>query len=129
MTNKKFVVGIFVILFVFIGVSNVSAQTKVADLGDVRIYYYGLGSFGIESDRVGMCLPLTFNQSRGWIEIACSSEVVRFSSGLIGDYVGSVVKNAFALYLTPVGSYVAGEISSKVASWAASKGINYLCNL
>jgi len=51
------------------------------------------------------------------------------SQGQIGDYVGFVVKKAFAVYLTPVGSYIAGEISSKVASWAASKGINYLCNL
>jgi hypothetical protein len=26
------------------------------------------------------------------------------------------------------GSYIAGEIASTIASWAASKGINYLCN-
>jgi hypothetical protein len=129
MVNKKLVMGILItILLVFSSVGTVSAQTKVADLGDVRIYYYGVGQFGVESDRVGMCLPLNFRQSAGWVEVACSSEVVSFASDQIGDYVGSVVRKAFASYLTPAGSYIAGDIASKVSSWAASKGINYLCN-
>jgi hypothetical protein len=127
---KKTVIfgGIIVIMLLFVSVGTVSAQTKVADFGDVRIYYYGAGYFGIESDRVQQCLPLTFRQKGGWIEIACSSEVVSFASGQIGDYVGSVVKKAFSVHLSPAGSYIAGEIASTVASWAASKGINYLCN-
>jgi hypothetical protein len=129
--NKKMLhMGIMVIMLLFISVGTVSAQTLVANLGDVRIYRYGSGYWGVESDRVQQCLPLKFSRSNtsGWVEIACSSEVVSFASGQIGDYVGGVVKKAFAPYLSPAGSYIAGEIASKVASWAASKGIDYLCN-
>jgi hypothetical protein len=129
MANKKIFVGILAIAFTFIVAGTVSAQTVVADFGDVRIYYYGSGYFGVESDRVGQCLPLNFKRSgrSGWIEVACSSEVVSFASNQIGDAVSSVVKKAFAAYLSPAGSYVAGEMASKVASWAARQGIDYLC--
>jgi hypothetical protein len=127
--NKKFLIGgIMVIMLLFVSIGTVSAQEKVADFGDVRIYYYGVGSFGIESDRVQQCLPLTFRQRAGWIEIACSSEVVSFASGKVGDYVGKVVEKAFMAHLTPAGSKLAGEIASVVATWATKKGINYLCN-
>jgi hypothetical protein len=129
MTNKKIIIGILVMVLVFIATGTVFAQTVVADLGDVRIYYYGAGYFGVESDRVGQCLPLNFKRSgrSGWLEVACSSEVASFASNQIGDAVSSVVKKAFAAYLSPAGSYVAGEIASRVATWASRQGIDYLC--
>jgi len=126
---KKFLfVGIMVIMLLFVSVGTLSSQEKVADFGDVRIYYYGVGYFGIESDRLQQCLPLTFRQRSGWIEIACSSVVINYTSGKIGDYVGKVVEKAFMAELTPAGSKIAGDIASTVASWAAKQGLNYLCN-
>jgi predicted transposase YbfD/YdcC len=73
--------------------------------------------------------PINFKRSgrSGWIEVACSSEVVSFASNQTGDAVSSVVKKAFAAYLSPAGSYVAGEDASRVASWAARQRIDYLC--
>jgi len=129
MKNQRNLVTILALTLVFVSVGAVSAYTVVADLGDVRIYDYGGGYFGVESDRVGQCLPLNFKRSgrSGWIEVTCSSEVVSFASNQIGDAVSSIVKKAFAAYLTPAGSYVAGEIASRVASWAARQGIDYLC--
>jgi hypothetical protein len=129
MANKKMIAGILATALVFMAAGTVSAQTVVADLGDVRIYYYGAGYFGVESDRAGQCLPLNFRRSgrAGWIEVACSSEVATFASNQLGDAVSSVVKKAFAAYLSPAGSYVAGEMAAKVASWAARQGIDYLC--
>jgi hypothetical protein len=128
MANKKNIVGILALMLVFVGVGTVSAQTVVADLGDVRIYYYGAGYFGVESDRVGQCLPLNFRSSGGWVEIACSSETVRVASGAIGSGVNKVVAAAFAPYVSPVYSSLAGEIAGRVASWASRQGIDYLCN-
>jgi len=127
MKNKFLFGGIMAIMLLFVSVGTVSAQTKVADLGDVRIYYYGDGYFGVESDRVQQCLPLTFRQIGGWIEIACASETIRVASGQIGSGVNKVVTAAFAPYASPFYSALAGEIAGRVSSWAASKGINYLC--
>jgi hypothetical protein len=128
--NKKFLFGgIMVILLLFVSIGSISAQDKVADFGDVRVYSYGDGYFTIESDRLQQCLPLTFRQRAGWIEIACSSVVVDYVSGKVGDYVGEVVKKAFSKDLKPADSKYAVEIASTIASWATKQGINYLCNL
>jgi len=126
MTKKKMVV-ILAIVLVFVGVGTVSAQRVVMDLGDVRVYYYGAGSFGVESDRAGQCLPLNFRQTGGWIEIACSSTVVRVASDAIGSGVQKAVSAAFTPYLSKFGSDVAGSIAGQVATWASRQGINYLC--
>jgi len=127
--TKKIIVGLFAIFFIFV-VNNhtLSAQTVVANLGDVRIYRYSDGTFGVESDIVKQCLPLKFRNIDGWlVQVACSSVVIEFASNRIGDGVANVVQKAFAPFVSPVYSYVAGQIASKVASWASGKSLDYLC--
>ena len=54
MKNKKLFVS-----FLLLCVASVCfAKTKVADLGDVRIYSLGEGYFEVESDRVQQCFRI-----------------------------------------------------------------------
>jgi len=128
MVNKKLVITMLaVILLTFAGAGTASAQTVVANFGDARVYYYGDGHFGVESDYARQCFPLNFRETDGWIQIVCSSEVIKVAKNQVGSGVKKVVEAAFAPYLSPLGSYLAGELAGQVASWAASQGINYLC--
>lgn len=116
--KKKFFLGLIVLLLC----SACFAKTKVADLGDVRIYSLGSGYFEVESDRAQQCFALTFRESGGWIEVACSSYVRKVTSGSVGEAVKWVVTS----YLG--GSKWAGDIAGSVAGWAANKGMEYLCD-
>lgn len=112
---------ILISLLLFVVGSVCFAKTMVADLGDVRIYSLGNGYFEVESDRVNQCFALTFRESGGWVEVACSSKVKKIASDGIGEAVKYVVKS----YLG--GNSIAADIASKLASWASGKGIDYLC--
>ena len=123
--------------FLLIFVTSVCfARTKVADLGDVRIYSLGRGCFKVESDRVRQCFPLTFKKKAGWIEIACSS----VGQKVTVDAVSRAVKYVVKTYLTTQtggASHLAGkyyldlvsDIAEKVTAWATEMGIEALCNL
>ena len=122
--------------FLLICIASVCfARTKVADLGDVRIYSLGKGCFEVESDRVQQCFPLTFKKKAGCIEVACSS----VGQKVTVDAVSHAVKYAVKAYLTAQtggASHIAGkyyldlvsDIAEKVTSWATEMGIEALCN-
>lgn len=132
MKNKK----LFVSFLLFCVASVCFAKTKVADLGDVRIYSLGEGYFEVESDRVQQCFPLTFKKKAGWIEVACSS----VGQKVTVDAVSRAVKYVVKTYLTTQtggASHLAGkyyldlvsDIAEKVTAWATEMGIEALCNL
>ena len=111
------------------------AKTRVADLGDVRIYSLGNGNFEVESDRVRQCFPLTFKKKAGWVEVACSS----VGQKITVDAVGHAVKYAVKANLTAqtggassiAGKYyldMVSDIAEKVTSWAIEMGIEASCN-
>lgn len=123
--KKKFFLGLIFLLLC----GTCFAKTKVADLGDARIYHWGQGVFEVESDKLGMCFRLTFTQKAGWFVVACSSEAVEFTADKVGGAVGKVIESAIASSgYGAIYSKAAGEFASTIASWAAEKGINYLCN-
>ena len=120
--RKKFIIGILVVLSLLVGAIPAFSRQKVADLGDVRIYYHYQGYFEVESDRTQQCFALTFREKSGWIEVACSSYVQKATEWGVEKAVYYVVTT----YLG--GNAMAGSVASKVASWAAAQGIDYLCN-
>ena len=119
---KKRLIVMLTLFAIVVGVCN--AERKPAfDLGDVRIYSLGDGSFEVESDRVQQCFVLSFQElGPGLIEVACSSYVRKVTAGGIGEAVKWVVTG----YLG--GSKLAGSVAGTLASWATKQGIDYLCN-
>ena len=99
-----------------------SKSSLVADLGDVRIYSLGDGYFEVESDRVQQCFALTFRETGGLVEVACSSYVREITVWGIEEGVNWVVTSYLGY------NKFAGIVAGKVAKWAAGKGIDYLCN-
>jgi hypothetical protein len=126
MKKRMVLAGIAGVVLLLAGAGGLCAETLAADLGDVRVYSLGYGAFRVESDRARQDFPLNFSGSGGWIEVACSSEVRRVTSGLVGDGVEWVVKTYLSQYLS-VTAEVAAKAAAQVASWAAAQGIGYLC--
>jgi hypothetical protein len=133
MKKNVLLIGMFSIIMLLGITSSVSAQYQpTVDLGDVRIYKVGWGTWIIESDRIGMTLPLKFTQSNGWIEVVCASESQEFLSGQLGSMVEKIVQKAVKAWVrgsSLVGmDQVAGHIAGSVAEWAAKQTIADLCN-
>ncbi len=125
--KKMFLVLAVLLTVVGAAFAQIKRPGAVADLGDVRIYSLGSGNFEVESDRVQQCFSLNFRQSGGWIEVACSS----YAKKVEAASVGYAAKWAVKAYLTAHGVVNTGKaetIAEAIASWAASKGIDYLCN-